>query len=82
MTKVPTSADRLEHYVSKEPFDPYSVEVLTPEQERYYLATQWQLIWWKLKRHKLAVVSETVSCSKIYNIVSLGLVNSGGCSHL
>jgi len=57
MTKVPTSTDRLEHYVSKEPFDPYSVEVLTPEQERYYLATQWQLIWWKLKRHKLAVVS-------------------------
>lgn len=47
----------LEHYVSRAPFDPYSVETLTPEQERYYLATQWQLMWWKLKRHRLAVAS-------------------------
>ena len=43
------------HYVSTEPFDPLSVEALTPEQERYYLASQWQLMWWKLKRHRLAV---------------------------
>lgn len=54
----PTRPDNnIEHYVSKEPFDPYSVETLTPEQERYFLATQWQLMWWKLKRHKLAVIS-------------------------
>jgi len=43
------------HYVSDEPFDPYSVEQLTPAQERYYLASQWQLMWWKLRRHRLAV---------------------------
>ena len=43
------------HFVSDEPFDPYSVERLTPEQERYYLASQWQLMWWKLKRHKVAM---------------------------
>ncbi len=49
--------DRLEHYVSREPFDPYAVERLTPEQEHYFLATQWKLMWWKLKRHKLAVIS-------------------------
>ena len=49
--------NNIEHYVSKEPFDPYSVEILTPEQERYFLATQWKLMWWKLKRHKLAVIS-------------------------
>ena len=30
---------------------------LTPEQERYYLAAQWKLMWWKLKRHRIAVVS-------------------------
>jgi len=47
----------LPHTVSQAPFDPYSVEAVTPEQERYYLATQWQLMWWKLKRHKLAVWS-------------------------
>lgn len=47
----------LDHYVSKAPFDPYSVETVSAEQERYYLASQWKLMWWKLKRHKLAVWS-------------------------
>ncbi len=50
-----TVTGRRAHYVSDEPFDPYSVEKLTPEQERYYLASQWQLMWWKLKRHRVAV---------------------------
>ncbi len=49
-----------QHFVSDKPFDPYSVEQLTEEQERYYFASQWQLMWWKLKRHKLAVVSSIV----------------------
>ena len=51
---------RIEHFVSEEPFDPYSVEQLTPEQERYYLASQWQLMWWKLKRHRVAMFSGIV----------------------
>ncbi len=46
-----------EHYVSPAPFDPYSVERLTPEQERFFMAGQWQLMWWRLRRHKLAVIS-------------------------
>ncbi len=50
----------LEHYVSTEPFDPRAAEALTPAQERYYLASQWQLMWWKLKRHRLAVVCAAV----------------------
>ena len=45
------------HFVSAAPFDPYSVEKLSPEQERYYLAGQWKLMWWKLKRHRIAVIS-------------------------
>ncbi len=48
---------RLEHYVSTEPFDPGSVEELTAEQERYYLASQWRLMWWKLRSHKIALAS-------------------------
>ena len=48
------------HFVSEEPFDPHSVEHLTPEQERYYLASQWQLMWWKLRHHRLAVISGIV----------------------
>ena len=47
----------VEHFVSSEPFDPYSAERLTPEQERYYLASQWQLMWWKLRHHRIAVIS-------------------------
>jgi len=49
--------DQREHWVSKAPFDPYSTEQLSPEQERFYMASQWRLMWWKLRRHPLAVVS-------------------------
>ena len=53
-----SSADRdqLAHFVSSAPFDPDSIEALTPEQERYYLASQWRMMWWRFKRHRLAVV--------------------------
>lgn len=43
------------HFVSDAPFDPHSIERLDPEQEKYYLASRSRLIWWKLKRHRLAV---------------------------
>ena len=45
------------HTVSSEPFDPHSVEQLSPEQERYFLASQWKMMWWRFLRHRLAVVS-------------------------
>ena len=51
---------RTRHYVSPAPFDPRSIEALSPEQERYYLASQWRLMWWKLKRHRLALYSGLV----------------------
>ena len=47
----------MEHYVNKAEFDPNRIVKLSPEQERYYMASQWQLMWWKLKRHRLAVIS-------------------------
>ncbi len=47
----------MEHFVSSEPFDPYSIEALTPAQERVYLASQWRMMWWRFKRHRLAVFS-------------------------
>ncbi len=50
----------IEHYVNPAPFDPHRVEQMTPEMERYYLAPQWRLIWWKFRRHRLAVVSGLV----------------------
>jgi peptide/nickel transport system permease protein len=48
------------HFASTEPFDPYSTEVMTPAQEHYYMASQWRMMWWKLKRHRIAVLSGAI----------------------
>ena len=57
------------HYVSREPFDPYEIEALTPEQERYYMASQWTLMWFKLKRHRIAVISGAVLAALYFSIL-------------
>lgn len=49
-----------DRYVSQAPFDPQAAERLTPEQETIYMASQWKLMWWKLKRHKLAMWSAAI----------------------
>jgi peptide/nickel transport system permease protein len=54
---LPPPGAPLEHYVSEEPFDARSTERLTEAQERVYLASQWKLMWWKFKRHRIALVS-------------------------
>jgi len=51
---------RLPHYVADRPFDPYGVEAMTAAEERYFMASQWRLMWWKLKRHRIAVASGLV----------------------
>jgi peptide/nickel transport system permease protein len=48
---------RAEHYVNREPWDPYVAERLTAEQENFYMAGQWKLMWWRFRRHRPAVVS-------------------------
>lgn len=45
------------HYVSPDPFDPYSVESLTPSQEKYLSASPRRLMWLRFRRHRLAVIS-------------------------
>ena len=57
------------HFVNKAPFDPNATERLTPEQERYYMATQWQLMWWKLKRHRLAMISGAVLALMYFSVI-------------
>ncbi|MDH6266329.1 peptide/nickel transport system permease protein [Rhizobium sp. SG_E_25_P2] len=54
---LPEPGAPLGHYVSEAPFDPYSVEQDTAEQSRYNKASQLQLMWWKFRRHRLAVIS-------------------------
>jgi peptide/nickel transport system permease protein len=51
---------RLEHYVATEPFEPLATETLTPEQERFYRASQWKIMWWKFRRHRVAVISAVI----------------------
>lgn len=45
------------HYVNNAPWDPYVAERLTADQEKYYMAGQWKLMWWRFRRHRPAVVS-------------------------
>jgi len=67
--------DKNEHYVSSAPFDPKSIEQLTPEQEKVYLASQWQLMWWKLKRHRLAVISGLVLLCMYVSILFVEIIS-------
>jgi len=53
----PGGHEPIPHFVSDAPFDPDVEVVLTEEQEKYYMASQWKLMWWKLKRHKIAVAA-------------------------
>jgi peptide/nickel transport system permease protein len=54
---LPPPGEPLPHYVSAAPFDVRSIEAMTSAQERVFLASQWKLMWWRFKRHKVAVVS-------------------------
>ena len=51
---------RLEHFVSQDPFKPHESATLSPEQERFYQASQWKIMWWKFRRHRVAVVAAVI----------------------
>ena len=53
-------AARLKHFVSQDPFKPYESAALTPEQEQFYQASQWRIMWWKFRRHRVAVVAAVI----------------------
>jgi peptide/nickel transport system permease protein len=57
------------HFVATGPFDIEEGERLTPEQERYYLAPQWRMIWWRFRRHKIAVVSAVILLASYLTII-------------
>src|SRR5690606_25205471 len=47
----------MSRYVSAAPFDPTAADArLVHVDERLATASNWQLIWWKLRRHRLAMV--------------------------
>ncbi|VAV96529.1 ABC transporter, permease protein 2 (cluster 5, nickel/peptides/opines) [hydrothermal vent metagenome] len=53
----PAADAPMQHFVRQGEFDPASVENLTPEQEKIFFASQTRLMWWKFKKHKLALWS-------------------------
>ena len=59
---------KLDHYVSREPFDPTAIETLTPEKEQFYMASQWRMMWWRLKRHRVAVFAGIVLILSYFSI--------------
>ncbi|SFP45319.1 peptide/nickel transport system permease protein [Mesorhizobium sp. NFR06] len=54
---LPAPGAPLQHYVSIAPFDLQSVEAMTPEQSKVFQASQVRLMWWKFRKHRLALVS-------------------------
>jgi peptide/nickel transport system permease protein len=48
------------HYVDPEPFDPGATEPVGTENESFYRASSWRLMWWKFRRHKVAVASALI----------------------
>ena len=60
MSAVLGNGSKLEHFVAPEPFAPYETEQLTPAQERFYRASAWQVMWWKFKRHRIAVICAAI----------------------
>jgi peptide/nickel transport system permease protein len=62
-------SEPLPHFVSTKPFNPAVTETFSAAQERYYLASQWQLMWWKFRRHKLAVVSGIILLVSYFSVL-------------
>jgi len=54
---LPPPGAQLRHTYSTAPFDPHTIEELSPEQEAVVFASQWRMMWWKFRRHRIAVVS-------------------------
>jgi peptide/nickel transport system permease protein len=55
-----TLPSRARHYVDPTPFDPGTMEPIGAENESFYRASSWQLMWWKFRRHKVAVAAALV----------------------
>ncbi|TPK94446.1 ABC transporter permease [Mesorhizobium sp. B2-4-12] len=66
---LPAPGAPLQHYVSIEPFDLQSVEAMTPEQSKVFQASQLRLMWWKFRRHRLALMSGIFLAALYFSIL-------------
>lgn len=56
-TSLPEPGAPLPHYVSTAPFDPNLIEPTTSGMAAFSKASQFKLMWWQFKQHKLALCS-------------------------
>jgi peptide/nickel transport system permease protein len=55
-TRTPERSDTLPHFVRQDPFDPYADD-LASSGSLADKASQLKLMWWRFKRHRLALIS-------------------------
>ncbi|WP_165225114.1 ABC transporter permease [Affinirhizobium pseudoryzae] len=55
-TRTPETSDTLPHFVRQDPFDPYADD-LASSGSLADQASQLKLMWWRFKRHRLALIS-------------------------
>ncbi len=55
--KLPPDGQPLPHYVSEAPFDPYAFDKGIEGAPSAKQASQLRLMWWRFRRHRLALVS-------------------------
>ena len=54
---LPAGGDRLPHYVSTAPFEPGRPAPMSEALQKYYTASSYKMMWWRFRRHKIAVLS-------------------------
>ena len=59
----------LAHFVSDAPFDPVEAETLTADQEKFFMAGQWRMMWWRFRQHKLAMAALMVLIASYLSII-------------
>ena len=58
--EIARDARESRHFVDDAPFDPGATEPKGAESEAFYRASSWQLMWWKFRRHRVAVAAALV----------------------
>jgi peptide/nickel transport system permease protein len=63
------TSDRLPHYISTQPFNPGTPAPMSAALERYYTSSQWQMMWMRFSRHRLAVIAGVVLIAAYLSIL-------------
>ncbi|MTI09324.1 ABC transporter permease [Curvivirga aplysinae] len=69
------------HWVNENEWNPDSVTKLTTEQERYYQASQWQLMWWKFRKHRVALISGIFLVTVYFSLLISEFLNPYNPNH-